>query len=282
MGRRPSSSALGIGPDKADQIDRVLVHSQSSCFLLPLLAGTLLSERVLLPRPRTAFVEEPWDDGGGTVNLKGSGLPGKQKPRRARVRRAQRITPKPCLRERRPGKGVSELSPHGNIHCEHCPDPAGFGPSLGCRRQRARALLPPQDPEGAGYTSNHGHQQWPLNLSRLQQKFSDPVPAWAVLEERHEGTRVEYVALHGTFLASRSPRHHTNEMRRIRSSVRVCAAEILLPTSSRRPVPGGWKAPAHAFVRRAGWRVPTVPFSATRVVSGWTRVTGFMMMRPPL
>jgi hypothetical protein len=36
-------------------------------------------------------MEAPWN--GGTVNLEGPGSPGKQKARRACVRRAQRITP---------------------------------------------------------------------------------------------------------------------------------------------------------------------------------------------
>ena len=45
---------------------------------------------------------------GGTVNLKGPGSPGKQKPRRACVRRAQRITPSRAREKKGQNGGVDQ------------------------------------------------------------------------------------------------------------------------------------------------------------------------------
>ena len=47
---------------------------------------------------------------GGTVNLKGHGSPGKQKTRRACVRRAQRLTPSRARAKKGQNGGVDQIS----------------------------------------------------------------------------------------------------------------------------------------------------------------------------
>ena len=52
-------------------------------------------------------MEAPWN--GGTVNLEGPGSPGKQKARRACVRRAQRITPSRAREKKGQNGGVGDF-----------------------------------------------------------------------------------------------------------------------------------------------------------------------------
>jgi len=56
-------------------------------------------------------MEVPWN--GGTVNLEGPASPGKQKPRRACVRRAQRITPSRAREKKGQNGGTDQNSGFG-------------------------------------------------------------------------------------------------------------------------------------------------------------------------
>jgi hypothetical protein len=64
---------------------------KSSVFCSRFSRGTLKREGFCSQGQGLHFMEAPCN--GGTVNLNGPGSPGKQKPCRACVRRAQRITP---------------------------------------------------------------------------------------------------------------------------------------------------------------------------------------------